>query len=136
MKTHKTYLLFGTTNPYQAQAGRNSGFFRGRTLATERATYYLTEEEATAQIIRWASEDTGEFPDDEGILCKGSFDEVTPGSLSYHHDGYSWELVPVDELDEAQAKEVIRAGAWLSEDELEGIYQRHEDLRPVTTDED
>ena len=125
-----TYFLIGRTNPYQAQAGRNASFFKRRTLAASNEWWYVTRQEAAALIMEWASDDAGEWPDEQtGVLLAGCSDQVDPGDLRYHHDGYSWAMTPLEELDEEEATAVLR-DCWLNDENREAIYQLHEDLRP------
>jgi hypothetical protein len=132
-----TYVLIGRTNLYQAQAGRHFGFFRGRALAASQETHNCTESEAADKIMAMAEKDNDAFVDETtGILLEGCIHEVSPGQLNYHHDGYSWSMVKVEDLDFEEAKTAIRDGAWLSDDELEKIYSMHEDLRPPAEDEE
>jgi len=51
------------------------------------------------------------------------------GAMSYEHDGRVREMIAIEDLDEADARIVIRDNV-LSEQELEEVYAIHPDLRP------
>ena len=124
-----TYFLIGRTNPYQAQAGRNASFFKRRTLAASNEWWYVTRQEAAALIMEWASDDAGEWPDEQtGVLLAGCSDQVDPGDLRYHHDGYSWAMTPLEELDEeevesAAEKRLRLAKEMIAKAEEHGLMQ-------------
>lgn len=132
MESKQTFILFGSTNPYQAQCGRHCGFFGGATLAARQEPLDMTTAEASEWIMTEAEEDSGNFRDEEtGILNAGSFDEVLPGAMSYHDDGYTWYLTTPEAMDEDEAKAAIHAGVWLSDEQWAKVYENHPDLAPA-----
>lgn len=137
MESKQTFILFGSTNPYQAKCGRHCGFFRGRTLAARAEPIDATAMEASEWMMRGAEEDSGSFRDEEtGTLNAGSFDEVLPGAMSYRDDGYTWYLTTPEAMDEDEAKAAIRAGVWLNDAEWAKVYKSHPDLAPTEEIED
>lgn len=89
---------------------------------------YMTQEEAAAWIMNEAENDHGVSRDENtGILLAGSIDEVMPGGTMYHHDGYTWSLKTVDEMDEHEAARALLVSSPM---EQEAIYERFPELRP------
>jgi len=87
--------------------------------------------------MKKAEADSGNFRDEEtGTLNAGSFDEVLPGAMSYHDDGYTWYLTTPEAMDENEAKAAIRAGVWLSDEQWAKVYENHPDLAPTEEIED
>lgn len=132
MDTRANYYLIGRTNSYQAQVGRHAGFFNGKTLRAriDPVLMYATRAEASEWIMKQAAEDHGAWPDeDTGILLQGHADQVNPGDLQYHHDGYSWELVTAGDADEKEAAAILRDGYGIKEDQ-EAIYANFPDMQP------
>lgn len=138
METRANYYLIGSTNPYQAQVGRHAGFFRGETVRAriDPVIMYGTRTEASEWIMNQASEDHGTWPNEAtGILLRSHADQVNPGDLRYHHDGYSWELVTAADADEKEAAAILRDGYGIKEDQ-EAIYANFPDLRPEPEEHD
>ena len=105
-----TYILFGSTNGYQAQG---SGLFRGRTLiATD--VLYGTAQEASAKLMAYSADESDEL--------------IKEGDMAYHHDGYSWSFEAINDLSEAEAKAALAYG--IGSDDEQVIYSMHPDLAP------
>jgi len=137
MSTRKTYILFGSTNPYLA----NFGPFNRRTriaLSVE----YTTREGASEKLMSYCEQESDNYVFNEfgtKVQYMVSCDEVRntiewetvmdEGAMSYEHDGRVWEMIAIEDLDEADARIVICDNV-LSEQELEEVYAIHPDLRP------
>ena len=132
-----TYILIGRTNGYQAQG---SGLFRGRTLIAA-DVLYGTAQEASAKLMSYCADES----DDHGYNATGtkvqvlvSYDAhrnvaehdtvMEEGDMAYHHDGYSWSFVSINDLSEAEAKAALAYG--IGSDDEQVIYSMHPDLAP------
>jgi hypothetical protein len=97
-----TYILFGSTNGYQAQG---SGLFRGRTKIAIRASYCPREQESKALLDECYKESDNHTYNKWGTAVQQmiSCDEerntiewgviMELGEMSYYHDGYSYESI-------------------------------------------
>lgn len=137
MNTNKTYITFGSTNPYQASSGRYCGLFRGRTKVAVRANY-CTKEEASRRLMQDCYEecDNHYFDDTRTkVEVKVSCDEVETimeqGDMTYHHDGYGWECIALADLTEEEARVTLRDHVLFDERDIETIYAMHPDLAPL-----
>jgi hypothetical protein len=132
---NNTYTLFGSTNGYQASVNAS---FKGRTRIAM-SYEFCTAERASAILMRHClNEDDNYTLSEDGtkVLDLNANNEVVMalGDMAYGHDGYHWEFIRLDELDEKDAAIVLRGDvSMFGPEELEKIYARHEDLRPVTT---
>lgn len=135
-----TYILFGSTNGYQAQG---SGLFRGRTKIAIRASYGPREQESKALLDDCCNESDSHTYNKWGTAVQQmiSCDEerniikwdviMELGEMSYHHDGYSYESIAIDDLSEEEARVAIRDNV-LNNLEIQRLYELHPDLAPAT----
>lgn len=145
MSTKTTFILFGSTNGYQAD---RSGIFRGRTRIAHSVEHYITADEASRRLMGyferesdnyiWAgSGDVQTCVGIDPVTEEGIYETIgSAGDMSYHHDGYSWEFIEVNDLTEEDARLALRCNQMLPSIE-EVVYTNHPDLRPVEeADED
>lgn len=138
MNTNKnTFILFGRTNPYQAQ---RNGTFNGRTLIVQGA-FYGTQEEASAKMLGFleAENDNYHFDEAGNVVIAIGYDESTDtektelvgevGTMSYEDDGYSWWYANVNELDEQEAT-IAMNSSRVSDGEKAEICVRFPFLQP------
>ena len=135
-----TYILFGSTNGYQAQG---SGLFRGRTKIAIRASYCPREQESKALLDDCYKESDNHAYNKWGTAVQQmiSYDEerntiewdviMELGEMSYYHDGYSYESIAIDDLSENEARIAIRDNV-LNNLEIQRLYELHPDLAPAT----
>lgn len=132
-----TYITFGTTNPYQAQ---RNGLFRGRTRIAIRYDYCTKKEASESLMVDCVlKNDNYTIADDCSavLYCDGAAEIIMKhGDLRYHHDGYTYESIELNDLTEDDAKIGIRDGAIWGRD-LDLVYEMYPDLAPaVEADEE
>ena len=144
MNTRASYILFGSTNGYQAS--RNATF-NGRTRIAHSVAGYMTAQEASEKLLGFLCEenDNHHYDDAGNVVIALSYDDATDtevtevvgsvGDLSYEYDGYGWEYIALDDLTEEDAKLALDSGR-LSDMETEEVYNLHEILRPEVEDAD
>lgn len=137
MSTKTTYILFGSTNPYLAKFG----LFNGRTRFAQ-SVEYCTAEDASAKLMSYCAEESDNYSFNEfgtKVQYMVSCDEerntiewetiMDQGDMSYEHDSRTWEFIALNDLDEDDARIVLRDNV-LSETETAMLYELHPDLRP------
>lgn len=144
MSTKTTYILFGSTNGYQAS--RNATF-KGRTRIAHNCEVNVTAEEASRKLMSYyeAENDNYTTNDAGDVVFAIGYNEETEqstyetlgsvGDLSYSDDGYSWEFIALEDLTEEDARLALKDGRLIPSDE-EAIYELHPDLRPSEEEED
>ena len=127
-----TWVLFGTTNPYQAS---RNGMFRGRPRIAL-TTYLGNQDEVSEQMMDnlVGESDSYTFSDDLKSVVKFITEAkseviMSKGQVHYEHDGYLWECIPLDELEEDDARIALNCKA-VSDDEAKAIYELHPSLNP------
>lgn len=123
-----TYILIGTTNPYLAQ--RNGWCSTTIAIAAEYGPRELVE----GLMQHYCAQESDNYMVDEnGDVIHADTEEIIlpKDALAYEHDGKVYEFVPVEDLDEEQAKATLRDGVLFDENERESIYAMYPDLAPV-----
>jgi hypothetical protein len=107
MHTHttmerKTYYLFGETNYYQA--ARNAKFKHRRRIACR--FFDGTAEQASLKLMGYLTDECDDYywSDDAKSITYGNAVIFTLGEMSYHDDGYTWEFISADEMNEEDAR--------------------------------
>ncbi len=125
-----TYITYSSTNPYQAQG---NGLHRGRTRIAIRSVYESATE-ASERLMDDCVRESDNYciaDDCSAVLGANAYTSIMQhGDLSYHHDGYTYESIELNDLTEEDAKIAIRDGVLTSED-LFDLYAMYPDLAPV-----
>lgn len=113
----KTYVTFGSTNPYQAQG---NGLFRGRTRIAIRAEY-CDASRASEMLMNDCLDESDMYAfvqDNNSTYVMNQYGAtiMAHGDMAYEHDGYTYESIALDELDEEDALIALR-DAVLSREE-------------------
>jgi len=140
MKT--TYITFGGTNPYQAQHGRYSGTFRGRTKVAVRVDY-CTKDDASSRLMQDCYDECDNHYFDDTLTkvqVKVSCDEfetiMEQGDMNYYHDGYGWECIALADLDEKEARVTLRDNVLFDEADRQYLYDKFPDLAPTPVEDE
>jgi hypothetical protein len=98
----KTYYLFGETNYYQA--ARNAKFKHRRRIACR--FFDGTAEQASIKLMGYLTDECDDYlwSDDNKTITYGNAVIFTFGEMSYHDDGYTWEFISADEMNEEDAR--------------------------------
>lgn len=126
MSIKTTYILFGSTNPYLAKFKG----FNGRTRFAH-SVEYCTADEASAKLMSYHEQEDDNILYSEDATKLLSYGEVVMqhGDMSYEHDSRTWTFIALNDLDEEDARIVLRDNV-LSDLETETLYGLHPDLRP------
>jgi hypothetical protein len=97
----KTYYLFGETNYYQA--ARNAKFKHRRRIACR--FFDGTAEQASIKLMGYLTDECDEYlwSDDNKTITYGNAVIFNLGEMSYNDDGYTWEFISADQMNEEDA---------------------------------
>lgn len=134
-----TYILIGSTNPYQAQ---RSGLFRGRTKVAIRVDY-CTKEQASERLMRDCLDESDNYSLDAygtKVQVMLSCDEerntiewetiMEQGDMTYHYDGYGYETIALTDLDEEEARVTLRDNVLFDETDRQYLHDKFPALAP------
>lgn len=124
------HIVFGATNGYQASG--NPLFGRRTRIAGEYK--FCTRQEAIDWLMEFAADesDNNMMNDDGTAVMNGTREIMNNKNTAYHYDGYTWEVIGVDEISEEDAQLAISMGRVPAD----WIYEARPDLKPEEVDEE
>jgi hypothetical protein len=134
MNTRSTFVLFGQAGQNVAQG---DGRF-GRRLRKAFASHYITKEEASTMMMRFAFDESDNYEyNDEGTAVVNSYgtEIIKSGELSYEHDSRTWEMIALKDLSEEDARMAIDDRQIYEGYGLEEVYEMYPVLKPEESED-